>query len=372
MSDYTPITDFSAKDALTTGDPEKVISGFDIDDETAAIATAISSKYDSSDLSTTTQAAALTLNTVLITPSTLKWALENGTYDLATGVTKDGNDIVMSTRTITAGAGLTGTGTLASDVTLAVGAGTGIAVNADDVALSFLGLEALVDPNADRIMFWDDSAGALAWLTVGNGLDLTTTTLSLASSTAGAGLTHSAGVLAVGAGTGITVNANDIALTDQSVSTTVCVSLSSGTFNLDTSSLTTLNGTSLAATDRFNVWDASASANKAVRWQDFGIPVTNDSTTTPMLSADRTYANKWYSCSNASAISFVIPSNATVDFPVGTVFYIYQAGAGQVTVSVTTDTLRAPNGTKTANQYSVVCATKVASTTWVLTGDCTT
>lgn len=36
---------------------------------------------------------------------------------------------------------------------------------------------ALSDPNADRIMFWDDSAGATAWLTLGTNLTITGTTL---------------------------------------------------------------------------------------------------------------------------------------------------------------------------------------------------
>lgn len=48
MSDYTQITDFSAKDALASGDPEKVATGADIDAELAAIATAIASKVDES------------------------------------------------------------------------------------------------------------------------------------------------------------------------------------------------------------------------------------------------------------------------------------------------------------------------------------
>ncbi len=36
----------------------------------------------------------------------------------------------------------------------------------------------LSDPGGDRIMFWDDSAGAVTWLTVGTGLTLTDTTLT--------------------------------------------------------------------------------------------------------------------------------------------------------------------------------------------------
>lgn len=47
MSDYTKTTDFSAKDALATGDPEKVALGTDVDVEFDAIATAIATKEDS-------------------------------------------------------------------------------------------------------------------------------------------------------------------------------------------------------------------------------------------------------------------------------------------------------------------------------------
>jgi hypothetical protein len=49
-----------------------------------------------------------------------------------------------------------------------------------DVALADGGTGAsLADPNADRILFWDDSAGAITWLTVGTGLAITTTTIAI-------------------------------------------------------------------------------------------------------------------------------------------------------------------------------------------------
>lgn len=44
----------------------------------------------------------------------------------------------------------------------------------DDIA-------ALSDPNADRILFWDDSAGAFSWLTAGNNLTITDTTIKVSS-----------------------------------------------------------------------------------------------------------------------------------------------------------------------------------------------
>ena len=40
-----------------------------------------------------------------------------------------------------------------------------------------LGLGKLSDPNADRVLFWDESAGALKWLTLGTGLTITDTTI---------------------------------------------------------------------------------------------------------------------------------------------------------------------------------------------------
>lgn len=46
MSDYTKATDFTAKDALATGNASKLIKGSEIDAELDAIATAISSKAD--------------------------------------------------------------------------------------------------------------------------------------------------------------------------------------------------------------------------------------------------------------------------------------------------------------------------------------
>ncbi len=78
---------------------------------------------------------------------------------------------------VTAGTGLTGGGST-GDITLNAVGGTGLATNANDIALSHLGIESLSDPNADRIMFWDDSAGATAFLTAGSGLSISGTTIT--------------------------------------------------------------------------------------------------------------------------------------------------------------------------------------------------
>ena len=46
MSDYTKAVDFAAKDALATGDTNKLVKGTEIDAEFTAIQTAVNSKAD--------------------------------------------------------------------------------------------------------------------------------------------------------------------------------------------------------------------------------------------------------------------------------------------------------------------------------------
>lgn len=60
MSDYTVTTDFSTKDALSTGDPNKKIKGADVDVEFDNIATAVASKVDKTSGHTTGNLASLT------------------------------------------------------------------------------------------------------------------------------------------------------------------------------------------------------------------------------------------------------------------------------------------------------------------------
>lgn len=62
MSDYSQITDFSTKDALATGDANKVIKGSEVDAELGAISTAIATKID--EVGTASQNNIATFNTV--------------------------------------------------------------------------------------------------------------------------------------------------------------------------------------------------------------------------------------------------------------------------------------------------------------------
>jgi hypothetical protein len=67
---------------------------------------------------------------------------------------------------------------IASNISLAASA-----ITSGALALARGGTGAsLTDPNADRILFWDDSAGATTWLTAGSGLNITGTTLTASAS----------------------------------------------------------------------------------------------------------------------------------------------------------------------------------------------
>jgi|CXWL01.1.fsa_nt_gi hypothetical protein len=88
--------------------------------------------------------------------------------DTFTGRTLTGT---ASEITVTNGNGVSGNPTISLDSGVYRAGGT-------DVALADGGTGAsLADPAADRIMFWDDSAGVVTWLTVGTGLTITATTI---------------------------------------------------------------------------------------------------------------------------------------------------------------------------------------------------
>ena len=111
---------------------------------------------------------------------------------------------------VTAGTALSGGGTSGS-----------VTLNVDH-----LGFEDLADPNGDRIAFWDDSAGKFDWLTAGSGVSISGTTLSATGTvnTAGTGLTLSGSEFSVkyasgsnlidGAGSGTAAGADSILFYD--------------------------------------------------------------------------------------------------------------------------------------------------------------
>jgi len=105
------------------------------------------------------QASSPTLNDLTIsTPSSIYLLSHDSFADFVANEHIDHTSV-----TLTAGSGLTGGGDISASRSL---------------SLSHLGLEDLVDPNADRIMFWDDGETALKWLAVSTGLSISATNIT--------------------------------------------------------------------------------------------------------------------------------------------------------------------------------------------------
>jgi len=204
MSDYTPTQVYLGKDSLSTGDPEKLILGGDLDGEFNALQTAIATKFDITDIATQAQAEAGTSNAVLMTPLRVAQLLSDSG-----------------------------------------GSGAGIVND----------LIGLADPDADRIIFWDDSTGSAAFLTVGTGLTLSGTTLSsndsainhdnLTGFVANEHINHTSVTITAGSGLSYSTGGTDIS--------------ASATIDLDVNSLTTQTVVDTAA-DFIAMFDASATA----------------------------------------------------------------------------------------------------------------
>jgi len=79
-----------------------------------------------------------------------------------------------------------------------------------------------------------------------------------------------------------------------------------------------------------------------------------------------TDAGKILDLSNAAAIALTIPANSSVPFPIDTIIDVCQAGAGQITVGITTDTLR--GNTKSNGQWKFISLWKRNTTEWVVIG----
>lgn len=345
MSDYTQSIDFSAKDALASGNAAKVAKGADLDTELSLISTAIATKYDSTNLASQAVAEAGASNVTLMTPLRTEqwsavWAAENG--------------------------GLVGD------------------------------IQALTDPGADRILFWDDGAGAAAFLTISTGLTLSGTNLTSNDSaivhdnlsgfvanehinhtsvtlTAGNGLTGGGDISAnrtftVVGGNGLTANANDVAITNASVSTTVPVGFSSGAMTWDSSSITELGiGAMSQSADGFLVDDAGVL--KVMPYDEAGIKVASVADTTDTLAL--TDMNTFIEYTSASAVTVTLNNSVGA---LGNIIIIKQTGAGQVSLAGTATLQGADTATKTRTTDSVmslVCLVEGASAEWAVFGDTT-
>ena len=341
MSDYTLQATWSTKDALATGQALKAISATELGTEFSAIETAIATKYDTGDIASQAQAEAEASNAVIMTPLRVaNWADYN--------------------------AGMIGD------------------------------IQALADPNADVLLGWDDSDGAAIGFTLHASILHSGTELSVdhdaatnfvadehvahsgVTLTAGAGLTGGGTIaasrsFAVGAGNGITVNADDVALTDAAASTTNPIDISSGTVSLSIDALTSIEADALAAADEFIVHDSSGGAPKAIRYDHMGAIVQTAQTTQTLAASDANTIMEF----NGTA-TLTLPIDGTHTWPPGAGCVICVDHATQVVTvsvgaSVTLNSINHPGGatseTDTVSAGGTAVLIYLGSNEWYLSGD---
>lgn len=233
-------------------------------------------------------------------------------------------------RILTAGAGLTGGGTLEADRTFNVGAGTGITVNADDVAID-------LTAEAERIR---DTIGAA--LTAGAGVTITvddpgntiTIACSVTAYTDEMAQDAIAAMLAAGAHTGITVTYNDAG-----------------------------NAMSIACT-------ITQYTDELARTAISVTPTTVATTTYTLVLAD---AYEYVRLTNAAGCDVTVPPNSSVAFPIGTTitFRTTASAASKFTpgAGVTLNKVGGGTGTQTFAEIGATTQLKkVGTNEWDMIG----
>lgn len=112
--------------------------------------------------------------------------------------------------------------------------------------------------------------------------------------------------------------------------------------------------------------------SKALDDSDVAPVAPNDQTGTTytFVLAD---GRRLVTASNSSAQTYTVPPNSSVAYPIGTALQIIQKGTGQVTLAPGSGvTLNQAHGLKTSAQWAVITVMKIATDTWVVTGDTTT
>jgi len=137
----------------------------------------------------------------------------------------------------------------------------------------------------------------------------------------------------------------------------------------------TAKGSNLEASDRLAIAQDTGGGTFASKYVT-GAEVRNRAKNTQnnqytLVLSD---ANKVVELNFSSGNNLIVPTNANVAFPSGTIITLAQYGAGQVNIIGDTGvTLRSSGGKfKTAAQYSVATLYKRDTNEWYLYGDITT
>lgn len=375
MSDYTKVTNFTAKDALTTGDAEKIILGSDMDAEFDAIVSASATKEDSSNKGASSGYAGLDAGSLVPSEAQggsggqLPFATEilGGVAELAT--TGEAQAMTNDTRIVTP---------------------LGIADILGDNGAMLADIQALADPGSDKLLGWDDSAGAVIGFAAGIGLLFSTTNLQLdvnglSAVTPAVGDAIPIYDASVGAVRKTTItNLNTLLIHDNlagfvanehidhsGVTLTAGEGLTGGgtiasnrAFAIDFAGLSNITSASFAATDVIALYDLSGTEHFKVKLQDIGTRIVAVTGTRNLAIAD----SNAFLYGDGTARTLTIPDSV---FAIGAEIALGAVGAGTLTLVAGTNqtikslgsnlVIKAAGGGAYLVQY--------AADTWQLVGD---
>jgi hypothetical protein len=95
-------------------------------------------------------------------------------------------------------------------------------------------------------------------------------------------------------------------------------------------------------------------------------PIRNITSNTTLEISD---SSAYITATSSTGLTVSIPTNASVEFPIGVSITIEQSGTGQVTISGESGVIiHTADGNKTNGQYTVVMIHKKDTDTWTLIG----
>ena len=306
-------------------------------------------------------------------------------YGTSAGTAAQGNDsritgAVPTSRTVSAGSGLTGGGDLTANRTLAAdfGSGAGKVCEGNDSRLSDSRT-----PTSHTHAASDVSSGTLAIGRIPTGSSGSTVCIGNDSrlSDARTPTSHNHAASEVTSGTLDVARIPDLAaskitsgtLDAARIPAVTSSMITDGTIvNADINGSAGIVATKLAAGVQASLGLADTATQPAGLASAIAtaqtVPINAQTGTTYTLAlAD---ASKAVECNNASAITLTVPPNSSVAFPTGTVIEVLQVGAGTVTLAPGAGvTLNNANGLKTSKQWSAVTLRKRATDTWLVAGD---
>lgn len=361
MSDYTPITNFTTKDGLTTGDAEKIILGSDIDAETAAIASAISSKYDVTDLASQAEAEAGTSSSKLMTPERVEQAMDalltagngvsisNRVWSLnITGLTNEttlasDDEFVFYDATASAHRALTyaGLGTALGTLHAGTASATGLSSSSGVLTLDLDALTNVTPAATDEFVVADASDSGLPKAVLFSALESALNHDSLTGFASDEHIAHSGVTLT--AGTGLTGGGSIAA---------------SRTFNLDISGLTAMSATPVG-TDGFLYDDAGTM--KRMSYNQLAFPSRNVASSGNFASTD------------VGTVVYWTGTTGTLTMPTGVgqdeaAIIVINSGSGTLTIAGSSVTITSANSLTDIPAGGMACLIRETSTVWFLGG----